>query len=850
MAFLQPTRPVAGRQPRISSPSSENLADRPASPAGAEFLRGSTHSQGLRQAHHESDVQAALRESQTWILFSPATDATTTADAFSLKTLSTQGRSRPSERGSRHAAEDISPGTTANADEEEEDGGDDVRRGNVRTPTATDSAALVDEEDLDDEELPESLRLASRRDRGGQEEHGSVLSDTELDSLDSHLPEFRPHANATPRHLESDDVASPAAAVTSPPPMLLPPSHDGLGSFLASAAANYNPLGGGSQDQAELQDRLYAFERFNPRRIRGNRTPGAAAGPGGYWRASSFTAAYQLLEQQAATPLEDMNMAGDDENDDDEEDDGHVGFESAEARQMRDKMRRIEAWRAEQSRYLVEEIQRETRRRRMSEAAMSATARGATATATATPPHAHDTVSQIQDPGVDADEDGPWHDQASEVLGTIDAFLRDARAEDSERTEKDGAETEAGERGGILARITKVVIRDLMGIDDDLLNLLFGEALPAQLQQLGQQDSDDAALAFPAPDDGVGVSAEAVSGGSFEQPDQSQQQPWQVRILERISRELGILMHQLGRSGPETHPGAFSTYVRSRDAPLPYAGLPVIPEASSTSHRHGGGNQTATAVPEHPPGVADAEVSELQEPEFHPTVDLRRQADAVDTAPAALAHVEESQATAATTGASFTQDEWEQDLDIRLVFRYLRSRFMRSSAAAAASALAGPGLFATSPSAAEGAVDGSSTAAAVARASARVRAHHPLISHHHQRHNRHGGHHDCRHHHHYHHHSGGRRLSFKATASSVSQQQTSPVTAAGISRRSQHHHHQHHRTASSCARSSASRSTGGGSRQYYWEHLGSGPGTESAAGTGSLIAAGGGAGGMGSWGEV
>jgi hypothetical protein len=117
--------------------------------------------------------------------------------------------------------------------------------------------------------------------------------DAELDSLDSHLHEFRTEPSVFRGDLSSSVL----------------PTHDGLGSFRVD----------GMMTGEAVQDHLYAFEQFNPRRIKRRR--------------------------QAAADIEDA--------------------ESGQAAGL-ERTRRIEEWRIEQSRLLVDEIQKETRRRRLS----------------------------------------------------------------------------------------------------------------------------------------------------------------------------------------------------------------------------------------------------------------------------------------------------------------------------------------------------------------------------------------------------------------------------------------------------------------------------------------------------
>ncbi|KAH8670888.1 hypothetical protein BX600DRAFT_509621 [Xylariales sp. PMI_506] len=553
----------------------------------------------------EDDANAAplpaahsINESQTWVLFSPATDAGTTTSYLTEThhTKSTPGRSRLSDLGSLH--------TVARSEES----GDQER-----------TASLCTADDEDEREI-------------GEEE-----DDAELDSLDSHLPEFR----STPNFLNSAQGLAPIV-----------PVHDGLGSF------RLDREGMGT----DAQDRLYAFEQFNPRRVKRRR--------------------------------ESLELA-------------QVELERQEEHEV-DKMGRIEAWRLEQSRYLLEEIQRETRRRRRSTASLApvepATTKAAGITVRDDP---QDPVSDL------VDDDDAWHEQHASDMGE-------------------------GESESFWGRITRKVIRDIIGIDDKLLSVLFGESLPAEDDDLSTTPKASSILREASNEHPVDDSLEPSS--------------WQLKILERIAKELGLFIHQISE-----HPGAFSTFTRMQQMPIPYAGLPAIPESAidTTVSR-----EPSTAIPE-----------------FKPTIGLQARPIDVPTSraiPGAPATTSHPPGETSGNSAVFTREEWEQDLDVRLVFRYLRSRFLsRSNSTGSAS---GNANHATS------------SAQDVAAKAARVRQHHPLVS-------------RAR---------PSERRSFKATTPA------SPVLF---------------RHTSSCASQSTRRRRSSCSSRHYWD-IGAG-----SVGTGSIIAA-------------
>ncbi|OIW23537.1 hypothetical protein CONLIGDRAFT_649567 [Coniochaeta ligniaria NRRL 30616] len=216
MAFHQPTRPALQRVSRLDTTErdSEDLA--------AQTYR---------------DTEA----SQTWVLFSPPTDAGTTASYLSSvqESQQTPGRSRVSDVGSFNT----------------------VARSEAISGHYNLGAHSVFEESIAEE-------------------------DAELDSLDSHLPDFRSLPSPY------SQLSSQQQAVPHTVPVL--PGHDGLGSFQLDTQAI----------SSDVQEQLYAFERFNPRRIKRRR--------------ESLDLAQQALEQEDA--------------------------------QQADRNRRIEAWRLEHSR--------------------------------------------------------------------------------------------------------------------------------------------------------------------------------------------------------------------------------------------------------------------------------------------------------------------------------------------------------------------------------------------------------------------------------------------------------------------------------------------------------------------
>lgn len=631
MAFHQPTRQAAQRITRVDPTSADSEAHAP-----------------TPRLTHSRD------ESQTWVLFSPATDAGTTTSYISSvqDEQPTPGRSRISDSGS--------------------------------LPTIARSDNLYSE--------PAESDLL--------EEDEAIEDDAELDSLDSHLPEFLNRGQQG--GFQSTTIL---------------PAHDGLGSFRIDTQGL----------STEMQETMYQFERYNPRRIKRRR--------------------------------ESLEL-------------GQLALEGEEAHEAAQR-RRIEEWRLEQSRILLLEVHKETRRRR--ESTVSAlTNQLRRRSQVSTDAEAEEaTMSTVGEPTPDVSMAGTeWHDQ--------DASELDSGA---------GLGKGEGEEPSYWMRITRKVIRDLMGIDDKLLCVLFGEALPDDLDL----ETDDLSTT-PKANTPLASTTEGDSS-------------WQLRVLDRIAVELGNMVSQLSA---HPHPGAFSTYTHTQQMPLGYAGLPAIPEgadvptqsfvqaAQATIGSEDAKNNTASRR------SSDAEGSAMPAmPQFQPTLQKIPNTQPMNIPRTKSSNIPVEASAPEKQPGTFSQQEWEQDLDLKLVFRYLRNRFTNSRTSASnPPPHAQPHHSHPAPASPD----------VAARAAARVRQNHPLVR-------------------------GvpphARRTSFKIS-----------VPAGPMGQLQQRH-------PSSCASQSTKRSGGRRgsisvssrhSSRHYWD-----VGAGGSVGTGSLIAS---TGAMGSWGEV
>jgi hypothetical protein len=406
---------------------------------------------------------------------------------------------------------------------------------------------------------------------------------------------------------EPSEYAAPSSMLQQSGDTVLP-THDGLGTF---------------RPDADVAEHMWQFERQAPRRRHARRR-------------SSVQRRLDALE------------------------------ETDELAHEQDRRQRIEQWRLEQSRALLEEIERETRRRRRMSIVSAARSRTDSA-----------------------------HHAAQITTSTVAASVSDGQSEASD---------ENTENLSFWQRLTRRVIRDLMGIDEDTLSVIFGESLPNEV----------ATAAAEAPETRFSIDATLQAMDAEGLPDEE----WQHRLLERVARELGILVHQLSE-----HPGAFSTYLNTQDMP-DYAGLSArrpsttVATESTPSKLTASGHSAhlptsalfAPTFPEQPSTVySEASLWGIEEePESIDPLDAFR---ASRTEPAPVNHAEE---------IASEQEYWERELDVKMVFNFLLKRFSSRRSSVSSQPRKGSGA----PTAVVGAEDSQASA----RRAAIIRQNHPLVS--------------------------------------------------------------------------------------------------------------------------
>lgn len=340
------------------------------------------------------------------------------------------------------------------------------------------------------------------------------------------------------------------------------PTHDGFGTFPGSSAA--------------LQEHLWQFERHNP--LRKNKHAR---------RRSSVQRRLEAMEEEQELDVEDERTA------------------------------RIERWRLDQSRAVLEEIERETRRRRRRMGRMSS---GTSVT----------------------DRRQSLHDAlASRVLTRQESVIPGETGIKSD--EQPPSES-------FWRRITRRVIQDLIGLDESTLSVIFGEQL-----------ADDASPT-PTQPSPIAAAASHESRVTFHDTDHA----WEAKLLDRIARELGILMHQLS----EYDGTASTTYKNAQAQPIEYASLPRnLPRQPSLRKRR----RDDKAAAEN--GQTEAMFSPtLPQSPHSPT----------EPADTSLWGIEEEPDQVEDEETLQSQQErayWEKDVDVKMIFNYLKNRFAQSSSA-------------------------------------------------------------------------------------------------------------------------------------------------------------------------
>ena len=329
------------------------------------------------------------------------------------------------------------------------------------------------------------------------------------------------------------------------------PVHDGLGTFQGSSTA--------------VQDHLWRFEQTNPQRKSFGHTR----------RRSSVQRKLDALEYDDGTRME------------------------------KERTDRIERWRMEHSRILLEEVEKESRRRLSNQLDLPSSA---------TIDNAKETTASTRRASSSTPFVAPSSSHSPAACNTSDgenAFYRALRS----------------------------LVQDIIGLDERMLSVIFGEALPTEeIDNRGKTSTDkevaNQSLVFQSP---------RIS----------------IDILNRLSHELASALRQFSYA-----PAAVGSPVNPTT--LDYAGIPI-----TGAHVH----RASVILPgsSAEPGEVNLAAEPSSTPLFRPTLPERSASAVSDFGHAALWGIEEEPAD--LDSATRDREYWEQTPTITTIFRLLRQHF-------------------------------------------------------------------------------------------------------------------------------------------------------------------------------
>ncbi|EGX47521.1 hypothetical protein AOL_s00083g330 [Orbilia oligospora ATCC 24927] len=283
---------------------------------------------------------------------------------------------------------------------------------------------------------------------------------------------------------------------------------------------------------------------------------------------------------------------------------------------------RIQAWRMEQSRILLDEIERATKGRlglRQTEA-----------------------------------------ERLEEDMATMsDVGLEEA----NERALAD----DAVDNATFWERIRRKLVQDIMGLDDMVLQIIFGEALPAEFEK------SISGASTPTATEGTGLKRMDAM--------------WEERLFERLARELGVLAQYYT---PDVAKAAFSTYVTggAQDS----TGVPSI---AAKPRSIGPGTPLYALYPSLRSSTSFSTLDPLSSTrQFRPTIDGEDDTDShaanwgIEDRP--LTSSLHSASSEARVDAEIVREYWEKELNVRMLFSYLKSKLATAPTAIQASPATAP----------------------------------------------------------------------------------------------------------------------------------------------------------------
>ena len=270
--------------------------------------------------------------------------------------------------------------------------------------------------------------------------------------------------------------------------------------------------------------------------------------------------------------------------------------------QEHERNERIEKWRLEHSRVLLDEIERETRRRFSFSS------------------HHTNRVNKRR------------------IGDVVSARKLSAAGVDDQAAQQSSFPGET-----MWQRLKRRFIQSIVGVDDELLSVLFGETLPKP--------------------EANGELSSASATRSDQQRGALSRARWEQRLIHRLNHELNIFNPLIKKGLP---PGAISP-IPEETLENTYAGLPLHTAAKAPVLV---GEQ---ATPQH----KDTPLANPPSPAFRPTLAPRSS----DSTHAASWGVDDDIPSFTEEAARRDTEYWEGTLSISTIFQYMRNRFIASRAA-------------------------------------------------------------------------------------------------------------------------------------------------------------------------
>ncbi|KAK6359776.1 hypothetical protein TWF696_000914 [Orbilia brochopaga] len=207
-------------------------------------------------------------------------------------------------------------------------------------------------------------------------------------------------------------------------------------------------------------------------------------------------------------------------------------------------------------------------------------------------------------------------------------------------------------------RLRRRLVQDIMGLDDMVLQIIFGEALPADFETSS----------------GASTPTGRTEGG-MKRMDAS----WEERLFERLARELGVLAQYYT---PDVAKAAFSTYVTGKNQTASTAAAATSSAAATPTEQAkstGARTPTYSLYPSLRSSISYTSLDPLSSTrQFRPTIDGEDDQDThaanwgIEDGPLSSSLLTAS--SEARVDAEIVREYWEKELNVRMLFSYLKSK--------------------------------------------------------------------------------------------------------------------------------------------------------------------------------